>query len=131
LPIPQWLIAIPLVGAVLAAILFVSSDPGPLAVGIFILSVSLLMYLYFYVITIWLRPRENHKVLNRTQQESTLPIPRWVIALPALGATAAAILFVSGHTGPLTLILFFVSIFVFAGIYLHLVRVWDKRRTER
>jgi len=52
------LIAIPVVGAVLAAILFVSGDPGPLSVGIFILSVGLFMYLYFYMIGIWRRRRK-------------------------------------------------------------------------
>jgi hypothetical protein len=59
LPVPQWLIAIPVIGAVLAAILFVSGDPGPLSVGIFILSVGLLMYLYFYMIGIWQRRRRK------------------------------------------------------------------------
>lgn len=54
-----------------------------------------------------------------------------MIALPAIGAMTAAILFVSGHTGPLTLALFFVSIFVFGSAYLYLIRVLDKRRTER
>lgn len=61
LPIPQWLIAIPLVCAVLAAILFVSSNPGPLSVAIFILAVCVLIYLYMYMIAIWRRRRGNYR----------------------------------------------------------------------
>jgi hypothetical protein len=54
-----------------------------------------------------------------------------MIVLPAIGTMVAAILFVSGHTGPLTLGLFFVSLFVFGCVYLYLIRAWDKCPTER
>lgn len=123
------MIALPLVGAVVAAIIAVSGQPGPLTLAIFFISLFVLGYLYFYLIGVWRRHRKA--VLNRNQQERPLPVSRWTISLPAIGAMVAAILFASGHTGPLTLGLFFVSIFVFGCVYLHLIRVWGKRRTER
>lgn len=70
-------------------------------------------------------------MLKRNQQERPLPISLWMIALPAFGAMVAAILFVSGHAGPLTFVLFFVSVFVFGSVYLYLILVWGKRRTDR
>jgi hypothetical protein len=61
LPVPHWLIAIPLVGVMLAAVLFASGDPGPLSVGIFILSACVLGYLYLYMIAVWRRRRNSYK----------------------------------------------------------------------
>lgn len=126
-PIPQWIIALPMIGAVVAAIIVVSGQPGPLTLAIFFLSLFALGYLYFYLIGIWRRRRSKHgEAVNLNQQERALPISRWIIALPAIGAMVAAILFVSGHTGALTLALFFVSIFAFGCVYLYLIRVWGQ-----
>ena len=60
-PVPMWLLAIPLIGAILAAMMFAGGDPGPLAVGIFILSACVVGYLYTYMILTWRRRRDNQK----------------------------------------------------------------------
>lgn len=133
-PVPQWQIALPVVGAAVAVIIVVSNKPGPLTLAIFFVSLFLFGYLYFYLIGIWHRHRSKHRmsyhpdgvlaphgtkvdlgptadlrretVLDRNQPGCPLPISRRMIALPSIGAMAAAILLVGGHTGPLILGLF-------------------------
>jgi CHASE2 domain-containing sensor protein len=61
-PVPQWMIALPLVGAVVAAIIVVSGQPGPLTLAIFFISLFVLGYLYFYLIGVWHRHRSKHEV---------------------------------------------------------------------
>jgi hypothetical protein len=60
-PVPQWMIALPLIGAVVAAIIVVSSQPGPLTIAILLISIFVLGYLYFYLIGIWRRHRSRHE----------------------------------------------------------------------
>lgn len=60
-PVPQWMIALPLIGAVVAAIIVVSSQPGPLTLAILLISIFVLGYLYFYLIGIWRRHRSKHE----------------------------------------------------------------------
>jgi hypothetical protein len=60
-PVPQWLIALPLICAVVAAILVVSGQPGPLTLAIFFISLFVLGYLYFYLVGIWIRHRSKNE----------------------------------------------------------------------
>jgi hypothetical protein len=53
LPVPRWLIALPLIGTILAAIMIAGSGPGPLTLGIFFISIFVAGYLYFYMINVW------------------------------------------------------------------------------
>lgn len=59
-PVPQWLIAPPLFGAVVAAIIVVSSQPGPWTLVILLISIFVLGYLYFYFVGIWHRHRKTN-----------------------------------------------------------------------
>lgn len=57
-PVPQWVIAIPVIVAVIAAIVVVSGHPAPLTLAIFFLVIFILGYLYVYLIGIWRRRRK-------------------------------------------------------------------------
>jgi len=61
------------------------------------------------------------------QKDSGLPVPRWMIALPVIGAAVAAIIMVSDRPGPLSLVIFFVSVFAFGYIYLYMIAAWRAR----
>jgi hypothetical protein len=60
-PVPQWVIAIPVVGAAIAAIVVVSGNPGPLGLAILFLAIFVLGYLYVYLIGIWRRRRKRRE----------------------------------------------------------------------
>jgi membrane protein YdbS with pleckstrin-like domain len=58
--VPRWAIAIPVVLAALAGIVFVSYEPQPLILAIFIFLIGAVAYLYLYLILrlmIWRRGR--------------------------------------------------------------------------
>jgi hypothetical protein len=112
---------------VLATIMFAGTHLGSLSIVLFILGVAVFMYLYLSIIGLWLHRGGKRSLPDRRQQESLLPVPRWALALPAIGAMTAVILFVSGQTGASTLALFFVSALAFGGICVYLIRVWDGR----
>lgn len=57
--VPPWVIGVPLIGAVLATIMFAGGHRGFLSIVLFIVGVAVFMYIYVYMIGIWLRRREN------------------------------------------------------------------------
>jgi hypothetical protein len=60
--VSQWIIALPLIGAVVATIFVVSTQPGPLMLITFFISIFVLGYLYFYLIGIWHRRRKKNHI---------------------------------------------------------------------
>jgi hypothetical protein len=61
-PVPPWVIGVPLIGAVLATIMFAGGHRGFLSIVLFIVGVAVFMYLYVYMIRIWLRWREKRSL---------------------------------------------------------------------
>lgn len=63
--VPPWGIGGPLIGAILATIMFAGGHRGFLSIVMFVVGVAVFTYLYLYMIGIWLRWQEkaNHKEL--------------------------------------------------------------------
>lgn len=59
LPVPQWLIALPVVCALIIAVVIAGSGPSPLTLAIFFGLVFVVVYIYFYMISVWRVRRER------------------------------------------------------------------------
>lgn len=53
LPVPRWLIALPIVCALVASVVIASSERDPLTLAIFLNAVYAAIYLYFYLLGVW------------------------------------------------------------------------------
>jgi len=51
--VPRLLIALPIVCALVASVVIASSEPGSLALVIFLIAVYAAVYLYFYLLGVW------------------------------------------------------------------------------
>ena len=63
LPVPRWLIALPVVCALVAAIVIASIGPGPVLLAIFFVAIFVAGYLYFYMIGVWRQRGRKHDTL--------------------------------------------------------------------
>lgn len=142
-PVPQWAIGIPVVVGAVAVVILVSGHLGPLVLGLFMLGVYAFMYLYVGAIALWrqrqirnVRGRDAHETGLAEEPDATrseefpLPLPRWLISLPAIGSVVAVVWIADSGLTFIPVALFLMSALIFVCSIMYMMRTWRRRSEE-